>query len=84
MVFADIHPLRPIHLLIVPKKHIKDFLELEDDEILKSVRSAIQKMIIEKNLDKNGFRITVNGGGAQIIDHLHFHLTGPVRKTDKM
>ena len=84
MVFPDIHPLRPIHLLIVPKKHIKDFLELEDDEILKSVRSAIQKMIIEKNLDKNGFRITVNGGGAQIIDHLHFHLTGPVRKTDKM
>lgn len=82
MVFPDIHPVKRIHVLVVPKKHISDFLQLEDDHILSKIRQVIQKMVKVHNLEKKGFRLTVNGGGAQVVDHLHFHLTGPWGKNE--
>jgi histidine triad (HIT) family protein len=84
MVFPDIHPLKPIHLLIIPKKHIKDFLNLQDDNLLGRIRKVVQKMIKKEKLENKGYRVVVNGGGAQFIDHLHIHLLGPLSKTAKM
>jgi len=84
MVFPDITPLKPIHLLIVPKKHIKDFLELTDDALSNKLRTVIQKMITQQGLTNKGYRLVVNGGGAQVVDHLHIHLTGPLGKAAKM
>ena len=81
MVFPDIRPVKPVHLLIVPKEHIPDFSELADDNLLGAVRSVIQKMVSEKELEGKGYRVVVNGGGAQAVDHLHFHLLGPVGST---
>ncbi|MEK7450695.1 MAG: HIT domain-containing protein [Patescibacteria group bacterium] len=78
MVFPDINPLKPIHLLIMPKKHIKDFLDLKDTTLLEKVKNVIQKMIKEQKLKDKGYRLVVNGGGAQIVDHLHVHLVGPL------
>ena len=78
MVFDDIHPIKPIHLLIIPKKHVKDFNELVEDEALElKLNKVIRSMINEKRLSDKGFKIFMNGGGAQIVDHLHIHLTGP-------
>lgn len=77
MVFADIHPIKPTHLLIVPKKHIQTFSHLEDNALLGNIRKVIQDMIQKTDLEGKGYRIVINGGGAQAIDHLHFHLTGP-------
>ena len=84
MVFPDINPVKPIHLLIVPKKHIVDFLELEDNLIWGKLVSITQKMIKEKKLEDRGYRISINGGGAQIIEHLHFHLIGPLGSKAKL
>jgi histidine triad (HIT) family protein len=84
MVFPDIHPLKPVHLLIIPKKHIKDFLDLKDDILLGKIRKVIQEMIEKQNLKNKGYRVVVNGGGAQFIDHLHVHLLGPLSKTAEM
>lgn len=84
MVFPDINPVKPIHLLVVSKKHIPDFLDLEDNRLLAKIRKVAQKMIREQNLTDKGYRISVNGGGAQIINHLHFHLIGPLGKAVKM
>ena len=80
MVFPDIHPIKPIHLLIVPKNHIKDLLTMNDKELLMKLVRIIQKMIKEQKLENKGYRVGVNGGGAQLIDHLHFHLIGPLNK----
>ncbi len=80
MVFPDIKPLKPIHLLVVPKQHIRDFLDLSDDVLLAKIRVVIQKMVKEQKLDTNGFRLTMHGGGAQVIDHLHIHILGPMGK----
>jgi histidine triad (HIT) family protein len=81
MVFKDINPIKPVHLLIVPKRHINDFMDLEDLNLIKKLMETIKKMVKQTKLNKKGFRVAVNGGGAQAIEHLHFHLVGPVDKT---
>jgi histidine triad (HIT) family protein len=83
MVFPDIHPFKPIHLLVVPKKHIEDYLEFNDSDLAAKVKLIINKMIVENKLeDGKGYRVSVNGGGAQVIRHVHFHLLGPISKTE--
>lgn len=77
MVFPDIRPIKPVHLLIIPKKHIPDFTALDDDVLLAKIRRVILKMVRAQEVENSGYRIVVNAGGAQAIDHLHFHLTAP-------
>jgi len=77
IAFEDIKPIKPVHLLIMPKIHITDFTKLENDMILGKIRIAILGLIEQNKLTNSGYRIIVNGGGAQGVDHLHFHLTGP-------
>ena len=91
MVFPDIRPIKPIHLLIVPKKHIEDFLMMNNEGLpageaglMMKLTNTIQKMIKKFKLENKGYRIGINGGGAQIINHLHFHLLGPLGKAVKM
>lgn len=81
IVLPDLHPIKPVHLLIIPKTHIADFAEISDQKIMDKVRVVIQKMVKEKKLEGKGYRIVLNGGGAQVINHLHIHLMGPISKT---
>lgn len=80
VAFKDLHPQKPVHLLIIPRTHMKEFYELEDDSILVHIRKAIQQLIADNDLQEKGYRIEVNGGGSQLVDHLHFHLLGPMSK----
>jgi len=76
IAFKDIKPKAPIHILIVPKKHISDFM---DSGVFPTQVLKVAKFLIEKyNLEKSGYRLVINGGGAAIIDHLHLHLLGKV------
>lgn len=84
MVFPDISPIKPVHLLVMPKVHIGDFLELTDDTLLAKLKIVIQKMVKQQKLEKRGYRLVVHGGGAQVINHLHFHIVGPMGKAAKM
>jgi len=79
MVFPDIHPLKPIHWLIVPKKHVSEVLFLEDATLERSLFKTIRRMIKKADLESKGYKITINGGGLQDVDHLHIHLTGPMK-----
>lgn len=81
MVFPDIHPAKLVHLLIVPKKHIDDFVNVEDSTLFSKVFAVAQKMVAREGLKDRGFRLVINGGGAQLVEHLHIHLMGPVGKT---
>lgn len=81
MVFPDIHPVKPTHLLIVPKKHFTDFLAMNEEFIWNKIREVLQNMVRQFNLVETGFRISINGGGAQQIDHFHIHLMGPMGKS---
>jgi len=80
MVFPDINPIKSVHLLIIPKKHVEDFLNLEDINLEKKLNDVVKRMIKENKLEDKGYRIGLNGGGAQVINHLHIHLMGPMGK----
>lgn len=84
MAFNDIHPLKPTHILIVPKGHVEDILALEDPLIKEKLLTVAQAMAESAELDDKGFRIVINGGGAQEIPHLHLHLMGPLGAHAKM
>lgn len=86
MVFPDIKPLAPVHLLVVPKRHILEFSKLVlseveglDQSTWSEMTVVVLKLIKQNGLEKKGYRIVINGGGAQAIDHLHVHLQGGVR-----
>jgi histidine triad (HIT) family protein len=84
MAFTDIHPVKPTHILIVPKEHIEDILALEDPLLKEKLLTVVQNMAESSELDDKGFRVVINGGGAQEIHHLHIHLMGPVGLEVKM
>lgn len=77
IVFPDVHPSAPVHLLLVSKKHIEDFSQSEPG-LWVQVLSLAKKFIEEKKLVGKGYRILVNGGGAAMVSHLHFHLLGEI------
>ena len=81
IAFSDIMPQAPVHVLVIPKKHITSFVDIAADgdfEYVKHIFSAANKIAGEKGLDKSGFRIVCNHGRAagQAVPHLHFHLLG--------
>lgn len=80
MVFPDIHPQKPIHLLIIPKKHVEEFTNIDDMLLHGKIGSVITKMIGKFELTNKGYKIVINGGGSQEVNHLHYHLLGPMGK----
>lgn len=77
IAFPDINPAADLHILIVPKEHISDIRQAKDDAgLLSQVYQAADKLVEDNNLISNSYRIVVNGGKAQQVPHLHFHLLG--------
>jgi histidine triad (HIT) family protein len=81
IVFHDILPQAPIHVLIVPKKHIPTILDLQNDDfdIIKHIYKIINnKLTASLGIDEKGFRIVTNCKeyGGQEVYHLHFHVLG--------
>lgn len=78
-VFKDINPKAPVHLLLVPKRHIESINHLGegDKELMGDLFLLAKKMAKEQDIGA-GYRLTINVGrqGGQIIDHLHLHLMG--------
>ncbi|MCI9016438.1 MAG: histidine triad nucleotide-binding protein [Clostridia bacterium] len=78
LAFRDIQPAAPIHILIIPKKHIKSLIEIEkEDEItIGKIYGIINSIAEEQGVKEKGYRVIVNCGrdGGQEVPHLHFHL----------
>ncbi len=77
IAFKDINPQAPLHLLIVPKKHIENVNEVnsEDKELVGHVFVVAKEIAKKFNVDKDGYRIVVNTGkfAGQAVFHIHFH-----------
>ena len=86
--FRDINPQAPVHVLIVPKKHMANILELAGDGagIADAVVNAVKVIAEQEGVAESGFRVITNCGrdGAQSVEHLHFHLLGGAALTEKM
>lgn len=80
LAFRDINPVAPVHILVIPKKHISYVTELEkeDEPLVGKIYSIINKIAKEEGVDETGFRIVVNckEDGGQEVPHLHFHIIG--------
>lgn len=73
IVFNDLNPKSDVHLLVVPKKHLKDITEIDND-LMGKVLDTIKEVAKENNLES--FRIVNNCGenAGQSVFHLHFHV----------
>jgi histidine triad (HIT) family protein len=79
IAFKDIYPKAPVHLLIVPKRHITSIVDLEpaDAELIGHCFLVARRLGELTGFAQRGYRISVNCGpeGGQVVYHVHFHFT---------
>jgi histidine triad (HIT) family protein len=80
VVFRDINPHAPVHILIVPKKHIRSINDLTENnrEIISHMIMVGKDMAKKESVNLSGYKLLFNveRGGGQVIFHLHLHLIG--------
>ena len=80
IVFPDVNPVAPLHLLIVTRKHIPSLAHLSEDEtiLVGHMAKIANRMAREAGIDEGGYRVVINCGkqGGQGVPHLHMHLLG--------
>ena len=88
IAFKDINPAAPIHILVVPKKHIETLLDVskEDKDLISYIYQTINKIAKEQKFAQNGFRVIANCGkdSGQEVMHIHFHVIGGKKLGDKI
>ncbi len=80
VAFRDVNPKAPVHLLIVPRKHISTLLDVEqgDKGLIGDIFYAGAQLARDQGISEDGFRVVVNcgPGAGQSVYHIHFHLLG--------
>lgn len=88
IAFKDVNPAAPIHILVVPKKHIETLLDVseEDKDLISYIYQTINKIAKENGFAESGFRVIVNCGkdSGQEVMHIHFHVIGGKKLGDKI
>ncbi len=84
IVIKDINPAAPVHLLLIPKKHIRsnNDLQKEDGKIISDLFMIAKEMAKQQGVNKSGYKLLFNveKGGGQEIFHIHLHLIGGWKK----
>lgn len=80
LAFKDINPVAPVHILLIPKKHIISVNDLidQDAQVIGRIFIVLKKLAAQLGIAESGYRVVTNTGkdGGQVVDHLHFHLIG--------
>lgn len=81
VAFKDLEPQAPVHVLVIPKKHIESLLALTDEDkalVGHILADVVPQLARELGVAEKGFRVIANTGeeGGQSVKHLHFHLLG--------
>jgi len=88
IAFRDINPLAPTHVLIIPKRHIASLAQLTDDEmpLIGHMARVANQLAREEGVAESGYRLVISSGeqGGQIVPHLHMHLLGGRRLSDRL
>ena len=83
LAFHDIHPITPVHVLIIPKKHIASIneLEAEDAATMGAMMLAAKKIARDLGVAEKGYKLLIRTGrdGGQDVPHIHMHLLGGAR-----
>lgn len=79
-VIRDIAPRAPVHLLVIPNKHIEELVNMDegDDDTIGKMVDVAQKMADGTGISSSGYRLIINQGefSGQMLDHLHLHVIG--------
>ena len=80
LAFPDINPQAPLHLLVIPKKHIPNIMEMDssDSELIGRLLYRAQELAKSQGCEEKGGRFVINckSHGGQTVDHLHCHILG--------
>lgn len=80
VVITDIHPVAPVHLLLIPRRHIPSIAEMEaaDQELIGLLFWRAKRIAESQGIAENGYRLVMNvrHDAGQVVDHLHLHLIG--------
>lgn len=80
LAFHDIKPIAPVHVLVIPKKHISSVMGIQEEDrtLIGDLHLAVQEVAKLVGVDKDGFRVVTNIGthGQQTVPHLHYHVIG--------
>ena len=80
IAFRDINPMAPIHLLIIPKKHVASLVQLSEAEtsMIGDMANAANQLAKREGIAESGYRLVINCGeqGGQLVPHLHMNLLG--------
>jgi histidine triad (HIT) family protein len=88
LAFRDIHPMAPVHVLIVPRAHIGALTDLakRDEGLMGRLILAAKAVAEKEGVSEKGYRLSINCGpeGGQLVPHLHLHLLGGRRLDDQL
>lgn len=80
VAFRDISPKAPVHILIIPRKHVISVLDVaaSDHALIGEIFQVAGRLAREQGIADSGFRVVVNSGpdAGQSVFHLHYHLIG--------
>lgn len=78
LAFRDINPQAPVHILVIPKRHIATLNDLDDPLLAGQLVQAAVKLAEQEGLSEDGYRTVFNCNrhGGQAVYHLHLHLLG--------
>lgn len=78
LAFRDVHAQAPVHVLVIPKRHIASVAALDEDSLplVADIHRTIQQVAREEKVAEKGFRVVVNNGADanQTVSHLHYHV----------
>jgi histidine triad (HIT) family protein len=76
--FRDLNPQAPVHVLIIPKRHVASLDDANDSDLLGRMMTLAAAIARQEGIAKSGYRTVINTGkdGGQSVDHLHIHLLG--------
>lgn len=87
IIIKDLNPQAPVHLLLIPKEHYANIVEMSDAQA-QSLAKCLKKLatLTDKLGLQNGFRLVSNKGedGCQSVGHLHIHILGGTKLSDTM
>ena len=80
IAFEDINPQAPVHVLVIPRKHISTIIDIQDEDmsLLGHLFYVVNVIAAQKEVDKSGFRVVLNCNeeAGQTVFHIHLHVLG--------
>lgn len=78
LAVEDVNPQAPVHVLVLPRQHVADIREVDDDGLLGRLVATANRVAADRGVAGSGYRLVVNTGpeAGQSVAHLHLHVLG--------